>query len=362
MKVALDGVIYQLQSTGGVSRIYTEILPRMCHFEPDLHLSLFVSRPYRQDFPQHSCINLRRLTRRDLRPARLWRGLRPYTDRILYAIHLSKDTIWHSTYFTLPHTRVRAVVTTFYDSSYQHFASTYSQPGEEKLRHQQKESLLAADTIICISQTTAKQLKQYFDIAPDKIRIIPLGCSPVFRRQEIELNGRPFLLYVGNRHGRKNFAGFLNGYAEWPRRAEADLVVVGHDWSPDERQMIEQAGVASQVALRTGVDDKQLSRLYNQAAAVVYPSLWEGFGLPVIEAMACGCPVVASRIPSTVEVAGDFPYYFDTAELDSLHVALDQALSEGRGSPRAAEACRHAQSYSWDSTARQTYAVYRSLM
>jgi alpha-1,3-rhamnosyl/mannosyltransferase len=104
-----------------------------------------------------------------------------------------------------------------------------------------------------------------------------------------------------------------------------------------------------------------LLRLYNQAVALVYPSLYEGFGIPLLEAMACGCPVIASRIPSTVEVAGEQPIYFEPVHLESLLAAFDLALAEGRNSERVRTGLEHAQDFSWDKTSSQVLEVYHAL-
>jgi len=117
-------------------------------------------------------------------------------------------------------------------------------------------------------------------------------------------------------------------------------------------------GIQNRVHLLTDVDDEELCRLYDQADAFVYPSLYEGFGIPLLEAMACGCPVVASRIPSTIEVAGMCPVYFESAEVESLLAAFDMALSEGRDSERVRSGFERVKSYSWDKTAKQTLEVY----
>ena len=113
--------------------------------------------------------------------------------------------------------------------------------------------------------------------------------------------------------------------------------------------------------LLTGIADEELAWLYNQAVALVHPSLYEGFGIPLLEAMACGCPVVASRIPSTVEVAGDIPLYFEPAEPESLPAALDAICSEDGDSKRVKLGLEHVKQYSWDRTARETLEVYRAL-
>ena len=152
----------------------------------------------------------------------------------------------------------------------------------------------------------------------------------------------------------------LDEYSHWSERKECALVVVGGDWTPAERQTLERLGVASQVKLLTGVDDARLCRLYNRAAAFVLPSLCEGFGIPLLEAMTSGCPIVASQIPSTLEVAGDCPLYFDLAQPGSLRAMLDQVRAEGRSSERVRKGLERSRQFSWERTARQTLEVYRS--
>ena len=109
-------------------------------------------------------------------------------------------------------------------------------------------------------------------------------------------------------------------------------------------------------------DDKGLCKLYNGAAAFIYPSLYEGFGIPLLEAMSCGCPIIASRIPSTLEVAKDVPIYFEPLEVEQLLAALNQILEEGRESDRVRRGHQVTQEYSWNKTAQETLGVYQSLI
>jgi glycosyltransferase involved in cell wall biosynthesis len=157
----------------------------------------------------------------------------------------------------------------------------------------------------------------------------------------------------------KNFQALLQAYQTWPGRAEVSLVAVGEPWSRAEQQRLQAAGLVGRVRLLSGVDDQTLCRLYNTAAALVFPSLAEGFGLPLLEAMACGCPVVASRIPSSLEAAADCPLYFDPAIPETLPAVLDQALQEGRSPGRVQAGLERVKLFSWDRTARQTLEVYR---
>ena len=138
-------------------------------------------------------------------------------------------------------------------------------------------------------------------------------------------------------------------------------MAVGKAWSKDEQRCMENLKIRDKVHLLTNIDDPDLCLLYNQAVAFVYPSLYEGFGIPLLEAMACGCPVIASRIPSTLEVAGEHPIYFEPAEVASLLEALDTALLEGRDSARVYSGLEWVKQYSWERTTEQTLEVYRTL-
>jgi glycosyltransferase involved in cell wall biosynthesis len=157
----------------------------------------------------------------------------------------------------------------------------------------------------------------------------------------------------------KNFLGLLDAYRQWQGREQVGVVVVGEAWSRAEQQYLQTAGLVDRVRLFSELEDAALCRLYNTALALVFPSLEEGFGIPLLEAMACGCPVVASHIPSTQEVAADCPIYFDPTRPETLLPALDQARLEGRASQRAQAGLERVKLFSWETTARQTLEVYR---
>ena len=160
----------------------------------------------------------------------------------------------------------------------------------------------------------------------------------------------------------KNFQGLLNAYSKWNGRSAMKLLVVGPLWTSEEGRLLSGLGISRLVELLTDVRDEALCTLYNQAKAFIYPSLYEGFGIPLLEAMACGCPVIASRYPTTVEIAGDCCIYFELDSPDSLIDAFDRAVSEGRDGAKARAGLEHAKRFSWEKTARETLAVYRSLL
>jgi glycosyltransferase involved in cell wall biosynthesis len=239
--------------------------------------------------------------------------------------------------------------------------------GYRRFRDYKRQCIHAADAVICISETTRQDLLDEYGLSPAVAFVVPLACSEVFRElgPNEEYSGGvegPFLLYVGGRGIHKNFGRLIEAYSTWSLCHEVSLVVVGSSWSRSEIHDLAEAGVRDEVRLLADVSDRRLRQLYNHALALVYPSLYEGFGIPLLEAMSCGCPVIASRIPSTLEVAGRYALYFEPTEVEDLRTALDQALYRGREPWRVALGTALVRQYSWDETATRTLGVYETCM
>ncbi|MDH7487655.1 MAG: glycosyltransferase family 1 protein [Anaerolineae bacterium] len=368
MRIAVDGLIYQLQSGGGISRLFSEILPRMCELDDSLRIALFTEGRLKQELPKHRHITHLAIPpmKRYLRPRGVWGPIIPEVRRFVRRLWIGhgRGQIWHSTYYTLPEKWEGAQVVTVYDMIHERFGHLFQAPEAAEFRERKRACVWAAQRVICISQATSQDLQHLYGVDAARIHVIPPGRSEAFapRPSSRASPTAPFLLYVGSRARYKNFHGLVKAYSAWPGRDEVRLVVVGQDWSMDESRLLQELWLAGRVHLLTDVDDEALCGLYNQAAAFVLPSLYEGFGIPLLEAMACGCPIVASRIPSTLEVAGDCPVYFEPAAMDSLWAALDLALSEGRDSTRVRQGLQRVQRYSWDQAAQQTLEVYRAAL
>jgi glycosyltransferase involved in cell wall biosynthesis len=343
----------------------------MCNIDESLLITLFTTGQIKQALSAHSHISHRSMPQVEkyLRPGRLWKPIVSRTQGLLRKLWIGygKGKIWHSTYFTQPERWGGAQVVTVVDMIYERFPNLFALSVDEQFREQKRRCVLAADAVICISENTKKDVQQFYGIDTSRVRVIPLACSEVFMQIQnpepnpIPIPRKPFLLYVGYRTHYKNFDALIKAYSQWQNRSEVDLVVVGRQWSVDERKKLVASGIDGQVHLFGNVDDQVLTRLYRTAVAFVYPSFYEGFGIPLLEAMACGCPVVASRIPSTIEVAGDCPIYFDPAQVDDLIVALDFALIEGRNSVRCRNGLKRVKEFSWEKTASETLKVYRAI-
>jgi len=368
INVVVDGIVYSFQKVGGVSRIFNEIMPRMCEAEEGIYFQLLLNKKNIQPLPQHKHIFYQNTYKVDpfLRPARLWQPYRTAfkEELIIRLMGDSKNKIWHSTYFTLPKRWKGAVVITAYDMIHERYQESYfTNLRDEKVRKNKRDAISRADQIISISNATKEDLKNVLGVPDEKIQVIHLACSPVFQKMAGgQRPGKPYILYVGDRLRYKNFAGLLQAFSMWPKNSEVELVTVGADWSEEERKSITELKLSGKVRLFPFPDDFVLRDLYNQALAFVYPSLYEGFGIPLLEAMSCGCPVIASRIPSTIEVAEDVPIYHGPGNSEQLLSNLDQAYSEAKSPDRILSGLNRAKSFSWELTAQKTAELYRELI
>jgi len=371
LKVAVEGTVYQWQLYGGISRVYNEILPRICSLDKNLIIIMFTEGPLSQALPKHPRIlhkkipNINRL----FRPSRIWMPLIPNIRRLFWKIQLGHGhrVVWHSTYYTSPNRWKGWRVVTVLDMIHELFPHLFNGPYDDFFREKKKVCIKKADAVICISETTRRDLQNFYDIDPNIISVVPLACSNAFyllKRDNKNIAppmNKPFLLYVGDRNHYKNFDMLVRAYSLWSKKKDIGLFVVGKPWSGLEKERLAELKLQNYVKIRTNIDDEKLRELYNQATAFVYPSLYEGFGIPLLEAMACGCPIIASSIPSTVEVAKDCPIYFDPNSIDSLLDSFEHVLCMERNSSRIKNGLQLVSSYSWNKTAQETLKVYHAL-
>lgn len=371
LKIVVDCVMYGLQSYGGVPRIFNEILPRMCNQDNSLHLELLQTLPLRQNLPNHPQITHRSIPipERYLRPRRLWKPVIPWAKHLVEKVYIGKgkEYIWHSTYFTLPQNWHGKSVVTVHDMIYEKFPELSNFPDRGKILERMDRTIQAADAIIAVSENTKKDLLEFYDVDESKITVVFNAVSQTFRKLEAAENTweppsrKHFIMYLGFRQAYKNFMFLLETYADWPGRHDCNLLVVGKPWSPNELRVIDRLKINDSVFLLQNISDTTLCRIYNRAAAFVFPSICEGFGIPLLEAMACGCPVIASRIPTTLEVAKECPIYFDPYSKDELIPALNFAIEKGRNFSGVQYGLERCKEFTWDKTAEQTLEIYKSL-
>ncbi|MGQ9681129.1 MAG: glycosyltransferase family 4 protein [Anaerolineae bacterium] len=264
----------------------------------------------------------------------------------------------------------RATVVTIHDVGYRYFPAQHTWRSRAYLDWSTRYSCRAARHIIADSHATAGDLQSLYDVPASKISVVHLGLDPSLKPASMEEQMRvrvryglhsPYVLYLGTIQPRKNLARLVQAFARLPSTlAPLDLVLVGSTgWLAEGIQRaIREHGVQGRVRLTGYVPQQDLAPLLSAAVCFVLPSLYEGFGLPVLEAMACGTPVICSEAGSLREAAGDAALLFPPTDADALQAALLRVLDDE--SLRASLIERghaQAQRFSWARCARETLDV-----
>jgi glycosyltransferase involved in cell wall biosynthesis len=222
----------------------------------------------------------------------------------------------------------------------------------------------AAAAFVTPSAHALADARCFYDLGDRPARVIPYAVADGFRAEpepdvgrrvrEQYTGGREYILFVGARGGHKNFAGLLAAYARWPGRRAFQLLAAGGQ-APDEHDaaLVESFGMGAYVHFAPAIPESELIRIYHGCRAVVVPSLSEGYGFPVIEALATRRPVAASTGGSLPEVGGDAALYFDPRDGDSLLRALQDAVDTAPGDSRLTLGRERAESRTWDQVARE---------
>lgn len=211
--------------------------------------------------------------------------------------------------------------------------------------------------IICNSQATATDLINFFQIPAAKITPIPLAYNAQ-QLKFLDLPTENYFLYLGRHDGYKNLQRLITAFAQVAQHSDVELWLAGptdQTYTPQLRQQVQALGLEEQVKFLDYVPASDLPRLINQAIALVFPSLWEGFGFPVLEAMACGTPVMTSNVGSLPEVAGDGALLINPYEVGEMVQGMIELLRD----PQLRQDLRRrglaqAQQFSWEQTGRQT--------
>jgi glycosyltransferase involved in cell wall biosynthesis len=234
-------------------------------------------------------------------------------------------------------------------------------------------TLKNVDVVITISENTKKDIVKYLKYPKEKIKRIYLGVDERFKPLEKTDNVlnkyniiSPYILYVGTLQPRKNITLFIKAFYKLKRNGiEHKLVVAGgKGWKYKEiYKTINKLKLQKEVIFTGYVEDDDLPYLYNAADLFIYPSLYEGFGLPLLEAMACGCPVITSNTSSLPEVVGDAGIMIDPYNVDALVGAMREVLSnDNLRENMIKRGLERAKMFSWEKTARETLKVYKEVM
>ena len=219
-----------------------------------------------------------------------------------------------------------------------------------------RELLDVADQVIAVSENTKRDLVRLYGVDEKKVMVVYHGVGREKSKSDIEVEQRNgYFLFVGGRSGYKNWAWMVRALAPMLKDG-MNLVCTGHPFSCEERRLLRSLGVEERVVQRTvGADD--FPALYASATAFIYPSRYEGFGLPILDAWAVGCPVVLSRASCFPEIGGDAVEYFELDDAKSLIAAIERA----KGKKTVEKGRERLKGFSWEKCAAETAAVYRKV-
>jgi len=264
------------------------------------------------------------------------------------------------------------LVITLFDLHWLRFPELFSPLRLAYLRRALTWSARKAEAVLTISENSKKDLINLLSVPEEKITVTYVGLDPLFReipekselqelRRRYGLKDR-FILSVGQLHKRKNIPGLLQAYQRLAAHSplNVQLVLAGGegDGAAEVREAVRQIG-RDRVVFTGCLPDEDLLRFYHAAECLVYPSFYEGFGLPVLEAMACGCPVITSNVSSLPEVAGEAALLIDPHRIETIAAAMDSLLTNPILSQTLIQKGREqARKFTWEDTARKTLEVF----
>lgn len=367
MKVAFDHQIFAWQRYGGVSRYFFELANNLAEIGEDrvqvrINSPFYVNDYLRQAKPPLQVTGLRAPAIR--RTGRAYRAVNELLAPML--LRRWAPDILHETYYspsTVAPAKSRIVLTVF-DMIHELFPEHF--PSWDPTRREKQMAVKRADHIICISENTRQDLIRVLGVEPEKTTVVHLGFALTSSDlAPISPARKPYLLFVGSRGGYKNFSNFLEAYASSQDLREAlDLVAFGGgDFSSKEQSLMRHYGLNELQVRQISGGDEVLGALYKSAALFVYPSLYEGFGIPPLEAMSFDCLVACSNTSSIPEVVGDAAVLFDPHSVESISAALQAVLNnEELRSRLRAKGRERVRAFSWRTCAEQTLDVYRKVL
>ena len=345
MRIALDATPLT-EPTGGVQRYTAELCQALATSVPEDEIWLLSDQRFDHPFPALANVKKGRGPQ-NLLERRWWLwGLQGEISRY-------KIDVFHGTDFSVPYLPVRPSVMTFHDLSPWLDPTWHSEAERVRTRTPMLLRLGLATMLITHSEAIKRQAMERFRIPEQRIVAVPLAAAGSFRPVSAT-QACPFFLYAGTLEPRKNIPFVLDAWRELKRTHPVDLVLAG-------RRRSDFTELAPEAGLRTVgvVTDDELARLYSGAVASLYPSHYEGFGLPVLEAMQCGCAVITSKDPAITEVASGACVQLDVNEIRPWVQAMSAALSDSDwiGGLRE-QSLRRAANFSWIKTAAATREVY----
>jgi glycosyltransferase involved in cell wall biosynthesis len=374
MKIAID-ISLAIGESAGVGSYTRGLIEGLAAIDTEneylLYSYLDFDRSLQLALPQQPNFSLRRLPLETEHWERIWSRADLPPKATLEAVD-----ILHSPFFNAPKEHHGALVVTIYDVSFLRYPECHTEANRLHCLNGTLNAALYADRIIAISHHTQQDLVDYCAVAEDRIRVTHLaprkvyypehdlaGIQGTLERLEIFHN---FILFVGSLEPRKNLKTLLRAYATYVKNhAGRELLVIAgaKGWRNDDiSPLLAELEIEEHVKFVGYVQEADLRVLYSAAKLFVYPSIYEGFGLPPLEAMACGAPVITSNTSALPEVVGDAAILIDPYDSEKLCQAMHTVLCDADlRSKMRQQSFERAKLFTWERTAEETLAVYQEV-
>lgn len=368
MRIAFDHQTFVLQSYGGISRYFARLARGLLDLDQQVRIFAPLHRNmYLSTLPIET-VSGRHIHRY---PPKTRRFILAYNHfRSGSAIAKWKPDLVHETYFSKRRSTPIAcrTVITVYDMVHELFPNAFA--ANDDTAANKRIAIDRADHVICISENTRSDLMRLYGTSAGKVSVVHLGFDQLAPPEEVKqpaaLAGKPFLLYVGERsRSYKNFIGFLKAVASSSRLlGDFDIVAFGEpQFSASELKAISTLGFGEHQVRQQSGSDALLGGFYSSARALVYPSLYEGFGIPPLEAMAHQCPVISSNTSSMPEVIGGAGAFFDPRNIDDMRQVIESVVySDSRIGVLRQLGSERLNAFSWKKCTRETLDIYKSLV
>lgn len=371
MRIAFDSNIFTMQKYGGVSRYMVRLGEELAHLGNEVEAFGWLHKNHY--LAESNSLRTRMRFIEDFPPRT--RRLAHHAGDLITNLQLRK---WQPDIIHESFCHERAVgsgktprVCTIHDLIHHKFPEYRGQMN--RVPEYQQKTIDRCDAVICVSESTKRDLLECMKVDASKVSVVHHGFEHASEGRGLtseeealnsELTSMPYLLYVGARDGYKNFQGFLKALAACDFKQDLRVIAFGgNPLTQQEISLCGQLGFSSNAVRQCGGSDALLRSLYRSAEAFVYPSLYEGFGFPPLEAMAEGCPVISSNASSMPEVIGDAAEFFEASSIESISTALNAVVSsEDRKSELREKGKQQIQCFPWSKCATSTAAIYQGLL
>lgn len=366
MRIAIDAR-FALGPSTGVTNYLNNLLANLIDIDSQNEYVLYIHRKdIDNKIPEHPRFRKKIINA----PSLLWKNVFLPID-----IRREKIDIFHSPAYTIPITPVGKIIVTIHDVMHMVNPQWFTRKELFFIKYPFKFAAKRATKIIAVSETTKHDIMKFYGIPESKITVTLEAANGIYKpirngeklslvRKKYGIDGK-FILYVGVLFKRRNISGLLEAFATLKKNNQIrhKLVIVGLDKGHfDLSGLINALGLKREVIYTGHVPNEEMPLLYNAAEIFVYPSFYEGFGLPVLEAMACGTPVITSNSSSLAEIAQDAALLINPYNVEQLNQAmLDLLSNENLRQHLSRSGVVRAQSFNWQRMAEQTLSIYKEV-